>query len=98
MKRALLAGALLWLVACSEKKALPSPGPNAQEVTFDTQPPGAQVTVDGVFAGQTPLKVKLDPGRYRVRLSMSAYFPEEQVLTVPYGEPVRFFFALIRSH
>lgn len=99
MKRALLLVAFLALAACEEKRpAAPPPGPNAQDVTFETDPPGAEIAIEGTFRGATPMTLKLDPGRYRVRISMSAYFPEEQVLTVAYGQPAKFQFSLIRSH
>lgn len=102
MRRALVLVSLatgLWGAACGARPpALPPPGPNAQPATFESTPPGAQVIIDGVPRGATPLIVKLDPGRYRVRVTMSAYFPEEQVVTVPFGEPAKFQFSLIRSH
>jgi len=42
----------------------------------------ANVTVDGAFAGKTPLDVSLKPGKHEVRLDKKAYLPVTRLVTV----------------
>lgn len=95
-----LVGALAVLVACRQAAppAPPSPGPEAREVAFESEPPGAQVTVDGLRRGTTPCRVPLDPGRYRVSLRRAGYLPQEMDLIVRFGENARVSARLVASH
>jgi len=58
-------------------------------LTLDSTPPGAGVTVDGAFAGLTPLVVPLSPGdRHDVSLSKAGYLGASLSLTLARGETV----------
>ena len=58
-------------------------------LTLDSAPPGAGVTVDGAFAGLTPLVVPLSPGdRHDVSLSKAGYLGASLSLTLARGETV----------
>ncbi len=52
-------------------------------VRLQSQPPGAAVTVDGQYAGKTPLEVELDRGgRYKIRLQKAGYREATRQLTI----------------
>ena len=58
-------------------------------LTLESTPPGAGVTVDGAFAGLTPLVVPLSPGdRHDVSLSKAGYLRASLSLTLARGETV----------
>jgi formylglycine-generating enzyme required for sulfatase activity len=63
--------------------ALPPP-PAVLALTSD--PAGARVSVDGAFAGETPLEVRLDPGRpHAVRVVKPGHDPAEIAVTLRAG-------------
>jgi hypothetical protein len=52
-------------------------------LTLESTPPGAGVTVDGAFAGLTPLVVPLSPGdRHAISLSRAGYLGASLSLTL----------------
>ncbi len=56
-------------------------------VNLRSSPSGALVTVDGRFAGQTPVELELQPDRsHRIQLSKAGYRPLTQRVTVPSGQ------------
>jgi formylglycine-generating enzyme required for sulfatase activity len=56
-------------------------------LTLESTPPGAGVTVDGAFAGLTPLVVPLSPGdRHAISLSRAGYLGASLSLTLARGE------------
>ena len=56
-------------------------------LTLESAPPGAGVTVDGAFAGLTPLVVPLSPSeRHNVSLSKAGYLGASLSLTLARGE------------
>ncbi len=56
-------------------------------LTLESTPPGAGVTVDGAFAGLTPLVVPLSPGdRHTISLSKAGYLGASLSLTLARGE------------
>ena len=56
-------------------------------LTLESTPPGAGVTVDGAFAGLTPLVVPLSPGdRHAISLSKAGYLGASLALTLARGE------------
>mgnify|MGYP001165643504 FL=1 len=56
-------------------------------LTLESTPPGAGVTVDGAFAGLTPLVVPLSPGdRHAISLSSAGYLGASLSLTLARGE------------
>ena len=60
----------------------PAPAPKTEsgvEVRVESEPPGANVRLDGEPSGSTPLLLELEPDREAiVRLSLSGYRPEER--------------------
>lgn len=93
--------ALLGLGACEPAKlgGLPEPGPNAVEVTINTQPAGAGVVIDGTPVGNGPVTVKLNPGPHRVKAAKSGYFAADQKLVVASGEAAKAVeLTLVASH
>ena len=62
----------------------------------DTEPSGAEVSVDGVVLGRSPVGVAgLKPGAYLVALSHDGYAGVSRVLTVAAGRTERLFFSLL---
>lgn len=68
----------------------------APDVTIDSVPSGANVYFGDKtkLVGQTPYKVKLKKGEYRVFVSMADYGETEQIVKVKGNEPLSFVFRL----
>jgi hypothetical protein len=64
-------------VAATTPKAAPT-----VETTLVTDPPGAEVKVDGKAVGQTPVKLQLTRGDHEVSLSKAGFLPETRKFTV----------------
>lgn len=56
--------------------------PAVSHLFIDTEPPGAQVFLDGELRGQSPLQLDLPPGRVRVRIVKEGYVPWSRTLTL----------------
>jgi tetratricopeptide (TPR) repeat protein len=54
-----------------------------QQLTIDSQPPGASLSVDGRLVGVTPWTGELVPGAHRVKLSLSGHRDVSRPLDVP---------------
>jgi len=78
----------------AERTATPSPVPApvapqkaaiTQSVQFVTEPPGAQITVDGngTQVCKTPCIMPLSPGRHAVSVELRGYRPYPRVISVP---------------
>lgn len=80
----LISLALLPFVAGCEpaEVGLPPAGPNAIEVTIETDPTGSLVLVDGQRVGPAPQKVKLNPGPHTFKAMKSGYFTADQRVSV----------------
>ena len=50
------------------------------ELTLESQPNGAEVSLDGVVIGSTPLQKRLNAGRYSLRFELEGYEPLRQPL------------------
>jgi serine/threonine-protein kinase len=80
----------------SSLPAAPAPTRAALQVSSD--PPGAQVFLDGQARGATPLHLAdLEPRRYALRLAKAGYAPAELSLELPAGAPVPLSFSLQRE-
>ena len=55
---------------------------NGSVVTFSSSPPGATVSVDGRFAGTTPVTVRVAAGRRTLHLSKDHFQPREEQFEV----------------
>lgn len=66
------------------------------EITVESDPPGASIYIDDKdkLVGQTPAKLKLDPGKYRLYLNLNGHVPFEQDLDVRTGQPLTLRFKL----
>lgn len=63
--------------------------PRAGLVELNASVEGAEVEVDGTFAGSTPLRLSLPPGRHEVSLEKPGYLAAHRWLTVAAGETTR---------
>ena len=67
----------------------PAPGmPEKGTIILATNPPGASVFVNESFAGQTPAKLRLAPGKYRIRLFLQGLKEWQQEIEVFEGSEV----------
>lgn len=57
-------------------------------IFIDTDPEGAQVTIDGVGSGSTPLSMMLDRGTHELAIFHEGYRPEQRTLDVKGAERV----------
>lgn len=66
------------------------------EVTINSDPAGAKIYLDDKtkLVGQTPFTVQLDPGKYRLFLSLDGYVPFEEDVEVRPGQPLTLRFKL----
>lgn len=55
-------------------------------VRITTDPPGADVFVDGNLQGQSPLELEIPPGSHTVRVELDGYGPSEKAVQVIAGE------------
>ena len=56
-------------------------------VAIASDPAGARIEVENIYSGRTPAVVKLQPGEYRVSLTLNGYESWEGKITVTAGEP-----------
>jgi hypothetical protein len=98
--RLLALASCLAVLACRQvpPPAPPAPGPDARAVTVESEPPGAEVVVDGWRRGETPCAFRLDPGQHRLTLRRSGYLPYQAELVVRFGADARVAAALVASH
>jgi hypothetical protein len=85
---------------------LPPPSPNAApagpntvvpaspdavaSVQLSSNPAGAEITIDGSYAGNTPSLIKLRPGTHSIRMTMPGYAPWERSIETAAGESRNF--------
>lgn len=62
--------------------------PFAAILKVTSNPPGADVLVDGEPAGVTPLSAELSPGNHTVRVVLDGYAPTERAVKAVAGEAV----------
>ena len=56
--------------------------PNTKEVSINSNPTGADVYIDGVYKGVTPLKTILSYGEHTIRFDREGYYQETQTIEV----------------
>ena len=59
------------------------------EVSFISNPEGADLEINAVYYGSTPLKLQLNPGLHRVRISLAGYVPWEKTINAYEGLEVQ---------
>ena len=76
---------------CSQRRAeQPDSIPPARQllpVAIASDPAGARIEIEGIYSGLTPAVVKLQPGEYRVTLTLQGHQDFESKLKVAAGEP-----------
>ncbi len=65
------------------------PEPQQGTLGVSSTPSGAEVYVEGVLRGRTPLSLALPEGRYQVELRLSGYQPYRATVQVRRGETTR---------
>lgn len=78
-------------ITANEDQAVPPPTliPADGTVSIVSNPTGANVTISGKYAGQTPLDVSLPPGKsYRIILSRAGYQQATQTIDVKPDEDI----------
>ncbi len=80
------AGAYLWFTAGADRSA--EAARPVGTFVLSSHPPGAQVVVDGVPAGPTPLALQLTPGPHAVVVTGAGGISEQLSATVAAGESV----------
>ncbi len=73
------------LSASALRAKLESFGKEVGRVSIITDPPGAEISVDGDVAGQAPLELELAPGTRRLRLRVEGYLPLTRTIEVVRG-------------
>lgn len=63
----------------------PPAGDETAQVTVKSTPDGADITLDGKFAGSTPSTFQLRPGDHSVRIELNGFVPWDKSLTVTAG-------------
>lgn len=77
--------ALLDTATAVDQQAIPA----EPELEIISEPAGAQVTVDGVGWGVTPVTIRyLSPGRKQVRVTRDGFAAEERLVRVPPDKPI----------
>jgi cell division septation protein DedD len=82
-------------VAPARPNAVVPAGPDAvpdavASVQLSSDPTGAEITIDGNYAGNTPSLIKLKPGTHSIRMTMSGYAPWERSIETAAGESRNF--------
>ena len=55
-------------------------------VQFSSDPSGAEIVIDGNYAGNTPSLIKLRPGNHSIRITKKGYTPWERSIDADAGE------------
>jgi hypothetical protein len=58
----------------------------AASVQLSSDPTGAEITIDGNYAGNTPSLIKLKPGTHSIRMTMPGYAPWVRSIETAAGE------------
>ncbi len=75
------------VAAPSNPNAVPNAVPDAvASVQFSSDPTGAEITIDGNYAGNTPSLIKLKPGTHSIKMTMHGYAPWERSIETAAGE------------
>ncbi len=62
-------------------------GPDAvASVQLSSDPSGAEITIDGNYAGDTPSLIKMKPGTHSIRITKNGYTPWERSIETGAGE------------
>jgi hypothetical protein len=59
-------------------------------VQLSSDPTGAEITIDGSYAGNTPTLIKLNPGAHSIKMTMPGYAPWVRSIETAAGESRNF--------
>ncbi len=59
---------------------------NLASVQFSSEPAGAEITIDGNYAGNTPSLIKLGPGTHSIKITKNGYTPWVRSIGFEAGE------------
>ena len=62
--------------------------PDYADVSVDSKPPGAEISVDGHRHGVTPATLPMGAGRRRLELRRAGYKPWEKIIQIAAGPPI----------
>lgn len=62
--------------------------PDYADVSVDSNPPGAEISIDGHRQGMTPATLPMGAGRRRLELRRAGYKPWEKIIEVAAGPPI----------
>ena len=66
-------------------------------LSISSNPIGADVYIDGVPKGVTPLEIEVEPGRHILRLELEGYKPIEKEISISAGDSLELSFGLERE-
>lgn len=55
-------------------------------VQFSSDPTGAEITIDGDYAGDTPSLIKMKPGTHSIKITKTGYMPWVRSIEIASGE------------
>ena len=55
---------------------------------INSNPKGAEIEIDGAFAGTTPRTKRLGPGEYKIKITINGYKSWERKIRVEAGEKI----------
>jgi hypothetical protein len=64
----------------------PPIAPQQAQLQISSDPPGADIEIDGNFVGSTPSTVGAEPGQHQISLKKSGFKPWERKITVSTGQ------------
>jgi hypothetical protein len=70
----------------SASAAAPPATPVLASIQFSSNPTGAEITIDGAYAGNTPCLIKLRPGTHSLKITKNGYAPWERTIEPGAGE------------
>jgi hypothetical protein len=66
--------------------AAAAPAPATATIQFLSQPDGAEITLDGNFAGSTPSRLTVKPGSHSIRIVKATFAPWERTIDTSPGD------------
>lgn len=70
----------------STKSQSPATNDESAQATVTSTPDGADITLDGDYAGSTPSQIKLKPGTHSIKITKKGFQPWERSIKVESGD------------
>jgi hypothetical protein len=68
------------------KTSVPSDSGSLTLAQISSNPDGAEINIDGDYAGTTPSQIKLKPGTHSIKITKKGFQPWERSVSVEIGE------------